>query len=97
MNFEDAMTQMKAGHVVKRATWKGHARIEGLFMIRVKPGIHPFQFRASKEDKAALDWVASAPPPRSTVPTRDVRDVIKSLTQIPEGYADPVDERGDRG
>lgn len=67
MTYEDAMNQMKLGRAAKRAGWAGHTRIEGLTIIRVTPGRVPYLFYASREDKAATDWVASVPPTRSDV------------------------------
>lgn len=67
MTYEDAMTHMKQGRAVKREGWEGHARVDGLQVIRVKPGRVPFRFYASREDRVATDWVASVPPARSDV------------------------------
>lgn len=80
MNYNDAMTQMKQGRAVKRPGWAGHARVEGLRVIRVKPNVRPVKFCATEADRAATDWVASVPPARS-----DVSADIATFTDSPKG------------
>lgn len=69
MTYEAAMTEMKQGRVARREGWEGHVRIEGLRMIRVRPGALPSAFHATREDQAASDWVASQTPARSEIRT----------------------------
>ena len=67
MTYDDAMTQMKQGHAARREGWNGYVRIEGMRLIRVRPDRKPSPFRASPDDRAASDWVASDAPTTAEV------------------------------
>lgn len=76
MTYDDAMEQMKLGRAVRREGWQGHVRVEGLRIVRVKPNVRPAKFHATAADRAATDWVASAPPTTSALVPQDVSDFL---------------------